>query len=119
LYHPTEIEYETYLDEKILKSKCFGNSQYLHLIHGIDYFEGFFKVKGSFIFHGFSLIGSNVIDITVLTNQADFLDHNQNLPFEYFGINIPSEFIKTNAEKILGVKHYNFPNLLLYFKSMN
>jgi hypothetical protein len=118
LCHPAEIEYDKYVDEMILRSRCFGNAQHLHLTEGWDYFEGFFKVKGSFILHGFNLVGANVLDLTVLTNQADFLDHNQTLPFEYLGINIPSEFVKTNAEEIGKHKHYNTSRLLSYFKSI-
>lgn len=84
---------DLYTNESNLTGNCFGNSLKVSHEEGIDYCEGFSKVKGSFILHGFNLIDNCVIDSTGQSNPELFQDINGRLPTEYYGIIIPTDFL--------------------------
>lgn len=80
--------------EKNICGRCYGNSQTITLSENIKYCEGFVKINGSFILHGFNVEENNVHDYTVLSNESDFTDINGQLPSEYYGVEISQEFIE-------------------------
>ena len=92
--------------------RCFGNSQTASLNHQLEYYEGFAKVNGRFIFHGFNIIEDQVVDVTVRNYEDIFLDFNGVLPNDYVGIYIPTAMIiELNAHGIAN-EWPNIPHLL-------
>jgi len=67
-YSVCQEEDTSFSNQDNLPGNCFGNSQRLSLQNDIDYCEGFLKVKGTFIFHGFNVRNNCVIDSTIQSN---------------------------------------------------
>ena len=88
---------EMFIEEDIIPGNCYGNSTKLAHREGLDYCEGFTKVKGINIFHSFNLFDNCVIDCTVQNNQQTFADTNGEIPREYYGVVIPDEFLPTQS----------------------
>ena len=93
-YSPCEYLDSLYSDNHALPGNCFGNSQGVALQEGIDYCEGFCRVQENFIFHGFNIFDNCVIDSTVQSNPNNFVDGNNILPNEYYGVIIPANLIE-------------------------
>jgi hypothetical protein len=97
-YSPCEGFDTYYTGQNAIAGNCFGNSQKVSIQEGINYCEGFCKVNGIFILHGFNILDDCVIDSTVQSNPDSFRDRNRNLPTEYYGVIIPNELIEIAPE---------------------
>lgn len=104
-------------DDKYIAARCIGNSQVAAIENGISYMEGF-ATNGNgnrFIFHGFNLIGENVVDVTAINHPENFEVDFGGVPNYYVGLNIPHEFVnEINGGAILQ-NHINIPPLLYQF----
>ncbi len=98
-----------------LPSRCFGNSQRKTVNNSLQYAEGFVKVHGAFIHHGFNIVNNQYIDYTVLSYPDAFRCHDR-LPYKYYGIIINTELINDNADEINALIGYNDPKLELVFR---
>jgi hypothetical protein len=76
LLAPTLIHY--YTDQNAIPGNCFGNSQKVAIEEQIEYCEGFCKVNGTYILHGFNIFDNCVIDSTVQSNPNNFNDIKDN-----------------------------------------
>jgi len=79
-----------------MAGNCFGNSQRFSVREGIEYCEGFVRVRNSFIFHGFNLFDDCVLDCTIHSNQRHFIDDRGRLPIDYYGVVIPNNRYEDN-----------------------
>lgn len=59
----------------------------------MEYYEGFVKLNGRFIFHGFNVIEDEVVDVIFHNYEDIFLDFNRTLQNYYVGICIPTTMI--------------------------
>jgi len=117
-YSPCEGFDTYYTGQNAITGNCFGNSQKVSIQEGINYCEGFCKVNGIFIFHGFNILDNCVIDSTVQSNPNSFMDRNRNLPTEYYGVLIPNNLIEGNPnEQGVGDFLNRDPLLLDFFRA--
>jgi len=114
-----KLEYNTLMD-RIIPSRCFGNSQVIALKMEKDYGEGFVKVEGNFILHGFNIHGIFAEDYTIAKSPQSFKDTGGKLPSEYYGIIIPKDFMTEENKQLIDENDTNIPFLISkYFLALN
>jgi len=109
-------------DHELYKSgNCMGNSQNYAICQELDYYEGFVETHNGLSLHGFTVSAGNVVDVTVLCNKSNFRDLNGNLPNNYYGIQIPLDFVKGNTPDDIESNFINLPPLIYdyYLKTRN
>lgn len=107
-----------FINDSNFAGGCFGNSQIIAFKSEKEYCEGFAKVKGNFIFHGFNISNNEVEDYTVLNNKEIFYDMNGDLPNIYYGIKIPKEFIEQCNKMEIEENQLNINHLIdKFFRS--
>lgn len=114
----TELDMpDNVIDDKYIAGRCIGNSQVAAIENGILYMEGF-ATNGNgnrCIFHGFNLIGENVVDVTAINHPENFEVYFGGVPNYYAGLTIPHDFLnEINGEAILQ-NHINMTPLLYQF----
>ncbi len=95
-----------------IAGRCYGNSQSNALQNEIEYYEGFVKLNGTNIMHGFNVSEGKVQDYTALSNPKEFTDWNGKSPTEYCGVKIEKEFIEKHNGEDLQKNYVNIPPLL-------
>ncbi|WP_169316167.1 hypothetical protein [Mucilaginibacter paludis] len=73
--------------------ECFHNAQTEAVQNGSRYAEGFMVVNGHNYLHAFNLIGGQAADVTVNSHPDTFRQDNGALPNQYYGLEIPQDFI--------------------------
>jgi len=111
-YYQCDIKDLAYTDESNLPGNCFGNSQRITQQDDLEYCEGFVKVNGAYIFHGFNVLNNCIIDSTIQSNPNSFIDNSGELPSEYIGVVIPKDFVEDNASLDVTETSINQPSLL-------
>lgn len=89
------------------KALCLFNPKY-------EFWTGFIKrdtVCDSLISHSFNVLNSKIIDFTVLNDKLELRDAYEALPYIYFGINIPYDFVLQYKEETL--QRYSMNPLLV------
>jgi hypothetical protein len=114
-YTPCAYLDTLYSGQNSIAGNCFGNSQKVAVEEQIEYCEGFCKVKGIFILHGFNVFDNCVIDSTVQSNSDIFLDINNALPNEYYGVLVPTDLIEIALDVSNVVNYLNRSSKLLDF----
>jgi hypothetical protein len=95
-YMPCQDCDALYPEDQNMAGNCFGNSQRFAVREGVEYCEGFMRVRNCFIFHGFNLFDDCVLDCTLHSNQNQFIDDNGLLPNVYYGVVIPNNLYENN-----------------------
>ena len=97
-YYPINNDYKVeQKDKDILEGNCFGNSQSNAVSNNKEYYEGFVKIKAEWILHAFNVNEERKVeDITVKNNEENFIKKYDNLNYDYYGINIPRDYLNEN-----------------------
>lgn len=111
------------LEEDVRKSKndiytpnrCFGNALLFAKENDADYFEGFVRLGGRVIHHGFVVKDGKIIDITRDNRKPD-QEESWTIDSQYWGIRIPENHLSKIEEKISD-SNYNDPQLITLFES--
>lgn len=116
--------FEPDLIKQVILSGCYGNGQYIAIKTKAQYAEGLVMANGTYTFneyipHGFNIINNKVIDYSykkILLKTPQYLPK---MPTQYFGIEIPKEYIlthnKTNGDTPI---YYHRPLLLEYWRTI-
>lgn len=81
--------------------ECFHNAQTEAEQNGSRYAEGFMVVNGRHYLHAFNLIGGQAADVTVNSHRDTFRQDNGTLPDQYYGLEIPQDFINAPGNTCL------------------
>ena len=101
---------------------CYGNGQYISSILNIGYVEGLVLPNGRYVFdeyipHGFNIINGKVIDYSYKKITEENPYHLPEMPTEYWGIEIPSEYLSiNNSDKTKKTSVFHRPLLLQYWR---
>jgi hypothetical protein len=111
---------DTFTNEKYLSGNCIGNSISICHDEGIEYSEGFTRVKGLYIFHSFNIFDNCVIDSTTQSNQPQFRDAKGELPTEYYGAIIPNDLLPVKSSDPQNSDYINLSSKIYdHFEQMN
>lgn len=88
--------------------ECFRNAQTEALQNGSRYAEGFIVVNAHNYSHAFNVIGGRVTDVTANSHLDTFRQANGMLPDQYYGVEIPQNFIDVPSNTCL-LRRYFLP----------
>lgn len=110
--------------QKVIPSGCYGNGQYLSINNDIKYAEGIVcpyetHASGEYISHGFNIKNNNVVDYTYKKITKKSPHHLPKMPSEYWGVEIPKDFIVSSMKEKEQDTPYSFhrPLLLQYWRN--
>jgi hypothetical protein len=103
-------------NKKAIPGNCYHNAQIKVIETGLEYCEGMYETDmgSNLLLHGFNLDGDKVVDFTVLHNLKKGKYHKAPRPTVYYGIVIPTEFVRQNYSEEHDTDHN--PILSKYFK---
>lgn len=118
-------KYASDLLGQVILSGCYGNGQYISIKTDAHYVEGLVLANGTYTFneyipHGFNIIDNKVIDYSYKKILLEAPQYLSKMPTQYFGIEIPKEYILTQ-NKIIGdtPASYHRPLLLEYWRTIS
>lgn len=121
-YH-THYKYSQELLESIIPAGCYGNGQYLAIKDKNKYVEGLVSPNGTYVNdeyipHGFNLAQKRVVDFTYKKIVNETPKYLSKLPTEYWGIEIPYDYILQESKKNEKISPYflHKPLLLQYWR---
>ena len=105
-------------NRKAIPSNCYHNAQIKAIETGLEYCEGMYEknMGRNLLLHGFNLDGDKVVDFTVLHNLKKGKYHKAPPPTVYYGIAIPTDFVRQNYSEENSTNHN--PILSHYFKQV-
>lgn len=116
--------FEPNLIKQIFLSGCYGNSQYIAINTMANYVEGLVWANGTYTFneyipHGFNTINNKVVDYSYKKILQEAPRYLSKMPTEYWGIEIPKEYIlSSNGDNKDKPQDFHRPLLLLYWRDM-
>ena len=117
-----QYKFEPKILSEMIPGGCYGNGQYISSILNIGYVEGLVLPNGRYVFdeyipHGFNIINGKVIDYSYKKITEENPYHLPEMPTEYWGIEIPSEYLSiNNSDKTKKPSVFHRPLLLQYWR---
>lgn len=117
-----QYKFDSNILSEIIPGGCYGNGQYISLNLKIGYVEGLVLPNGYYVFdeyipHGFNIINGKVIDYTYKKITKETPHYLPKMPTEYWGIEIPLEYLyANNSDNMEEPPVFHRPLLLQYWR---
>ncbi len=121
-FSDNQYKFDSNILSEIIPGGCYGNGQYISSKLKGGYVEGLVSPNGYYVFdeyipHGFNIVDGKVTDYTYKKITKESPHFLPEMPNEYWGIEIPSEYLyANNSDKMEEPSVFHRPLLLQYWR---